>query len=141
MAGPSLSLSLTPAYLPVCLIARVVLFFVMRRFHRHRGLFLLFPRWVVRFGHQVTAKNPYRARRHIPNPNVSVKSLQLAAMRWVKGWDTEEEEEGEEEDYESARGSDDDLTLTLPSGAGGGDGGGGGEAVGLGRMGSRGDAS
>ncbi|CAM9656590.1 unnamed protein product, partial [Hapterophycus canaliculatus] len=50
-------------------------------------------RWVVRFGHQVSAKNPYRTARHIPNPNVSVKSLQSAAMKWVLGWDEDDNEE------------------------------------------------
>lgn len=67
----------------------------------------------MRFGHQVTAKNPYRARRHIPNPNVSVKSLQSAAMKWVMGWDNEDDDEDAEEDYESARGSHDHDELAL----------------------------
>lgn len=73
-------------------------------------------RWVVRFGHQVTAKSQYRARRHIPNPNVSVKSLQSAAVKWVNGWDNEDDDEDEEEeDFASARGSHDhdELRLTL----------------------------
>lgn len=78
-------------------------------------------RWVVRFGHQVTAKNPYRARRHIPNPNVSVKSLQSAATKWVLGWDNEDDDDDAEEDYESARGSHDhdEMTLHLSAADGG----------------------
>lgn len=67
-------------------------------------------RWVVRFGHQVTAKNPLGARRHIPNPNVSVKSLQSAAAKWVNGWE-EEEDDDLDDDFESARGSHDEMTL------------------------------
>lgn len=57
----------------------------------------------------MASKNPYRARRHIPNPNVSVKTLQSAATKWVNGW--EEEEDDDELDYESARGSHDEMTL------------------------------
>lgn len=75
-------------------------------------------RWVVRFGHQVSAKNPYRTTRHIPNPNVSVKSLQSAAMKWVLGWDEDDnEEDGDgEDDYQSARGSQDEMTLNAAEG-------------------------
>ncbi|CAM9942981.1 unnamed protein product, partial [Ectocarpus sp. 6 AP-2014] len=70
-------------------------------------------RWVVRFGHQVSAKSTYRTKRHIPNPNISVKSLEAAAMKWVMGWDNEEDDDGDD-DYESARGSQDDSTLLTP---------------------------
>ncbi|CAM9371730.1 unnamed protein product, partial [Ectocarpus fasciculatus] len=71
-------------------------------------------RWVVRFGHQVSAKGTYRNSRHIPNPNISVKSLEAAAMKWVMGWDNEEDDEFDD-DYESARGSQDDSTLLTPN--------------------------
>lgn len=67
----------------------------------------------MRFGHQVIAKNPYRARRHIPNPNVSVKSLESAAMKWVMGWDNEDDDDEGEDDYASARGSHDHDEMTL----------------------------
>lgn len=80
-------------------------------------------RWVVRFGHQVSAKNQYRARRHIPNPNVSVKNLQSAAMKWVMGWDNEDDDDADgEEEYESARGSHDhdhEIALNLSATDGG----------------------
>lgn len=86
----------------------------------------------MRFGHQVTAKNPYRARRHIPNPNVSVKSLQSAAMKWVMGWDNEEEDEDGEDDFESARGSHDhdEMTLNLAAAEGRSHIGGGSDVMG-----------
>ena len=54
-------------------------------------------RWVVRFGHQVSAQSGRRSSRHIPNPNVSVKNLKQAAKQWVGGWDDEDDE-----DYQSA---------------------------------------
>lgn len=67
----------------------------------------------MRFGHQVTAKNGgRRVRRHIPNPNVSVTSLQQAAIKWVGKWD-----EDDDDGYESAEGEEEDK---VPSADGGG---------------------
>ena len=52
-------------------------------------------RWVVRFGHQVSAQSGRRSSRHIPNPNVSVKNLKQAAAQWVGGWDEDDDEDNE----------------------------------------------
>lgn len=78
-------------------------------------IFPLDTRWVVRFGHQVSASHSgRRSHRHIPNPNVSVGTLRQAAMKWVGGWDDEDDEDFESaEEGDSEQGGARAMPLTL----------------------------
>lgn len=52
-------------------------------------------RWVVKFGHQVSSLNTGRAlrRRHIPNPSVSLVSLEHATKKWVGEWEDDDDDD------------------------------------------------